>query len=347
MKTKNIPLNKLHESPLNTYPTDDIEEVKVSIEESGLIEALTVYKESDDSYEILSGARRFKALCELQDEGFTVKNLKYDAIPCMVIEEKLEDDEKELVIEKANVVSRESDGRPAHRLRICELLTQIYTRQGRLDELNNSVFAEYMKVSTQWASIYNAINKSNELLKNALGQNKVSVEDAGFLAKNFDEKGIKDILKRIDNDENIKDIIADAKKSIKARKDQALINNDKGINQEDFEKFKQNIDRDGYVDKSAEDKYLDRVYEDDIDIPDSDFFDDAKATVGDLNIDIDTTGELRGLTADNAEERKQKTIKTVKTWAKRMHDKKQNALTEEEIETITYVLDQLRDFNFQ
>lgn len=57
-----IPVEKLHESPLNrNMPTDNLDELAASIKDNGLQEALLVYNLPDGTYEIYAGHRRFRA----------------------------------------------------------------------------------------------------------------------------------------------------------------------------------------------------------------------------------------------------------------------------------------------
>lgn len=81
-----IPATQLHANALNqTMSMDDLAPLKDSIAEIGLQQPLVVTRDAPDAsgtptYRILSGHRRFCALCELQAE----KRIPYNLIPCIV-----------------------------------------------------------------------------------------------------------------------------------------------------------------------------------------------------------------------------------------------------------------------
>lgn len=81
-----IPAAQLRVNALNqAMSMDDLAPLKDSIAEIGLQQPLVVTRDQPDdsgapTYRILSGHRRFRALCELQDE----KRIPYNLIPCIV-----------------------------------------------------------------------------------------------------------------------------------------------------------------------------------------------------------------------------------------------------------------------
>lgn len=82
-----IPAELLHANRLNeSMSMADIEPLKDSIAEVGLQQPIVVARETapdasgETMYRILSGHRRYRALCELQQEG----RISYNLIPCVV-----------------------------------------------------------------------------------------------------------------------------------------------------------------------------------------------------------------------------------------------------------------------
>lgn len=74
-----IPLNDIQPNKKNNYSTEDIGELIYSIEHNGIRQPLEVYR-NGDKYTLISGERRYRALCEL--------NKKYPQIwhsaPCKI-----------------------------------------------------------------------------------------------------------------------------------------------------------------------------------------------------------------------------------------------------------------------
>ncbi|NFO68230.1 hypothetical protein FDC27_15025, partial [Clostridium botulinum] len=82
-KTVPININELKPSDENFYSTENVVELKNSIELLGLQQNLVV-KKTNDGYEIIAGHRRYKALKMLFEEG--KKDFEY--VPCKVENEK-------------------------------------------------------------------------------------------------------------------------------------------------------------------------------------------------------------------------------------------------------------------
>ena len=77
-----VPLERLRENSLNFYDTSDVAELVASIELNGLIEPLIVLEEPEHQgyYRIISGHRRYKAICELAAE----QPDKWASVPAIV-----------------------------------------------------------------------------------------------------------------------------------------------------------------------------------------------------------------------------------------------------------------------
>lgn len=103
-RIQEIPLEKLHPSPLNGNRTADenyIFAVADSIDAFGtLIVPLTVYALDDDNYRIVSGHIRYSAWCRLAQRD---DKWKYKPLPCIIVQ-KPEDDLAEIeLMTKANI----------------------------------------------------------------------------------------------------------------------------------------------------------------------------------------------------------------------------------------------------
>lgn len=73
----NISADKIRENPLNEgIPMEGIEDLAKSIDKNGLLDPLAVYEMPDDTYELVSGHRRFHAMTDI---------LKWKIVPCITI----------------------------------------------------------------------------------------------------------------------------------------------------------------------------------------------------------------------------------------------------------------------
>lgn len=90
-----IPIDKLVPSLNNFYGIREIEELAESIKESGLMHNLVVRRKDEETYEILSGERRYSAL----------RKLGYTKVPCQV--KDISDLDAEILLIKANSNQRE------------------------------------------------------------------------------------------------------------------------------------------------------------------------------------------------------------------------------------------------
>ena len=94
--TKELDINSLVPSENNFYGIREVQELAASIKENGLMHNLVVRKRQDDTYEIISGERRYRAL----------KSLGYKKIPCQV-KENLSNLDAEIMLIQANSEQRE------------------------------------------------------------------------------------------------------------------------------------------------------------------------------------------------------------------------------------------------
>ena len=95
---RNIKLKDIRPNPLNSSRSMDyneIENLKDSISEVGLLHPLTVYQNIDNTYTLISGHRRFAALNNLAG--------KDEEVPCTVIEKPATKEEEEEYLSRSNV----------------------------------------------------------------------------------------------------------------------------------------------------------------------------------------------------------------------------------------------------
>lgn len=131
-----IPLDKIIPSEKNRYGIRGVEELAESIRESGLLHNLVVRKRPGaDTYELISGERRYRALKQLRDRGES----KWGCAPCKV-ETSNNDTFAELQLLMANLQTRElTDYEKVYQAQrakelLLELKQQGHTFKGRTRE---------------------------------------------------------------------------------------------------------------------------------------------------------------------------------------------------------------------
>lgn len=200
---RNVPIGQLKESSLNTFGMTEITEMKQSILTYGLLTPLTVWKDtSSDTYEVLSGNRRFRAIKELKEKE-QLPSDRYNEIPCLcLIDDNMSDVKKQLVIEIANLDTRKGVDETSHRFRVVECLKEL-AETGEVEErkiIKN--LAEYIGTSERYAAMYKAIFENpNTSVKEATESGKISVSDAARLSSMNEDIQQKAIDKIIEADD--------------------------------------------------------------------------------------------------------------------------------------------------
>jgi len=161
-KIESIHFENIEPSDMNKYSVADVAELKASIELYGLqqnllVRLITLANATFVRYEIISGHRRYKALCELIAEG----KLEYSQIPCRVIEQTT-DIHAELQLIFANATSRRlSDYEITYQAgRIKELLTQLQQSGQKIEGRKRDIVAELLQVSPAQVARMESINKN-------------------------------------------------------------------------------------------------------------------------------------------------------------------------------------------
>ncbi len=177
-----IPINKIQPSEMNKYSVDDVQELKLSIELTGLQQNLLVrQRDGADKYEIISGHRRFKALQELNAAG----NENFSLVPCKIIK-SLDDIQAELQLIFANSTSRRlTDYEITYQAgRLKDLLTELKNGGFKFTGRTREVVAELLHVSPSQIGRMESIN--NNLLpelKDEFKQENINITTAYELSK--------------------------------------------------------------------------------------------------------------------------------------------------------------------
>ena len=121
------------------YVIGDVSRLKEDIRAHGIRQPLEVVDLEDGNYKLIGGERRLTACEELAREGDT----RFDALPCVILKLKQDDDDKIALI-TANATARElTDG---ERLAQYEALKEILTRRKKNGQLKGKVRDELCRV---------------------------------------------------------------------------------------------------------------------------------------------------------------------------------------------------------
>lgn len=129
---KNIQLDRIHPNPLNEKYMKKItdrhyEMLKASILEMGLMHNLVVIDDYTGNYRLISGEKRWRALCKMTEEEF--KKHFPDGVPCKVLKDAaaMSQDEEWRVLLECNVFAFSNEKPDAEQVRD---LMAIYDRMG-------------------------------------------------------------------------------------------------------------------------------------------------------------------------------------------------------------------------
>lgn len=121
------------------YVIGDVSRLKEDIKTNGVRQPLEVVDLEDGNYKLIGGERRLTACEELAREGDT----RFDALPCVILKLKNDDDDKIALI-TANATARElTDG---ERLAQYEALKEILTRRKKNGQLQGKVRDELCRI---------------------------------------------------------------------------------------------------------------------------------------------------------------------------------------------------------
>lgn len=131
---KFIDINKIQLNELNNgrQNEENIDLIKNSIAESGLINALVVYP-NGDFYKLISGHGRLKALQELNEYQFQGKVYSNEMVPVFIDKTNRSVDELALCLLKANAQKDETLDEKLERVKLaCEIYTN-YRQEGKIN----------------------------------------------------------------------------------------------------------------------------------------------------------------------------------------------------------------------
>lgn len=138
------------------YRIGDVSRLQEDIKTNGIRQPLEVVELDGGNYKLIGGERRLTACEELAKEGDT----RFEALPCVILKLKHDDDEKIALI-TANATARDlTDG---ERLAQYETLKEILTRRKSLGGLSGKVRDELCRIlglSTGAAARLNAISEN-------------------------------------------------------------------------------------------------------------------------------------------------------------------------------------------
>ena len=203
--------DKIDTNPLNKrYAQDDIEQLKESIISTGLLHNICLTKDEDtDRYRLISGERRWHAICLLTEEEY--KTHFPSGIPSHVMAFDSETDE-EIALIAANVEDRD-EGQEKKRDSILRLkeLYELKREQGDTQYKNiNKMIAEKTKMSTRQVTKYTNTAKLIPELQELFNKEAIKIDDASNFSV-LSEEAQRKILEMIQRDgkvnhENVKTI---------------------------------------------------------------------------------------------------------------------------------------------
>ena len=103
MRYKRIFIYDIDPCEYNMYPMQEIEELARNISECGLLHPITLYRKADGRYMILSGERRYRAMCLNYENG----DERWEEVPAIIKTQELTMREIKRFVRRGNA-NRES-----------------------------------------------------------------------------------------------------------------------------------------------------------------------------------------------------------------------------------------------
>ena len=190
---KYIPKDKIIPNPKNEqYSQDGIEALKESILVNGLRHNLSVlYDEETDLYRLISGERRYHAICQMTDKEY--RNNFPAGIPCKIEKSDISAIDEEIMLISANHDVRESN-MEVKRWEVSRLL-ELYEAKKLNGEIKNihAEIANQLNISERQARKYTTAEKLIPELSELLNSNGIDLNQADKFGK-LDEDAQKTIL---------------------------------------------------------------------------------------------------------------------------------------------------------
>ncbi len=175
--------DKIDINPLNKrYAQEDIEQLKESIQSTGLLHNICLTKdESTNRYRLISGERRWRAIDLFTDEEY--KNQFPSGIPSHIMVFDSETDE-EIALIAANVEDRdESQEKKRDSILRLKELYELKRDQGDTQYSNiNKMIAEKTKMSTRQVTKYTNTAKLIPQLQELFNKEQIKIDDASNFA---------------------------------------------------------------------------------------------------------------------------------------------------------------------
>ncbi|MFV0503233.1 MAG: ParB/RepB/Spo0J family partition protein [Lachnospirales bacterium] len=225
----NIPISKIVPNENNFYSVKEIEKLKTSIKAIGLKHNLVVSQNKDtNTYTIISGHRRYKAMQELIADGEDI-----GTIPCKI--EDITELEQKLTLILANSTSRElTSFEKMKQVEEMKLLANELRQNTDIKGKTRDIIAELLHMSTSEVGRYEAISKNlNENIKDELEKENISTNTAYEISK-LDKEQQKEVAEVIEKaKEDNKKITADEIKNLNLEPE---LTNENKVNQIDAHK---------------------------------------------------------------------------------------------------------------
>lgn len=175
LKVISLNINDLIPSKENFYSTDNINELKTSIEMFGVLQNLTVKPIENGKYEIIAGHRRYKACKELFEEGKT----EFEYLPCGIQGERDEIKEKILLIMTNSTVRELSDWEKMKQAEELRRNFEILKKRENLPGRVRDLVAEALNTSSTQVARLNAIgNNLSDDFKSEFKDGKIGTSAA-------------------------------------------------------------------------------------------------------------------------------------------------------------------------
>lgn len=237
--TKELDINSLVPSENNFYGIREIEELAKSIKENGLMHNLVVRKLGNETYEIISGERRYRALMKLG----------YKTVPCQV-KENLNDLDTELMLIQANAEQRELT--PSEKMEGIKRLEAIYKQKRsngkKLEGKTRDLIGKDLGLSGAQVGRYQKVDRDLiEPLKEKLDKDEITLTQAHTLSsltqneQNIIHEEIKDMNAK-EHKEELETLVNGIKQPVQYKKDKELLNEIYPQNTKALDELKQAID---------------------------------------------------------------------------------------------------------
>lgn len=194
-KVEYIDIKNIKRNEKNFYEIVNVDELSEDIKLNGLNHNLVVRKLESNSYELISGERRYTALSELVKQG----HKEFELIPCKVIE--VNDVDAEIILIQANAQTRELSD--LEKLQQVKRLSELYkTKKASGEKVPGKVrdiIANDLKLSPTQVGRYERINnKLIPQLKEVLERGNLTIANASEFSS-LSEDNQKVILEIINN----------------------------------------------------------------------------------------------------------------------------------------------------